>query len=298
MTTRITNSMIDRIALSDIQNAAARLSKTQQELSSGKQLTTPSDDPYGTVRALDLRTSLAQNAQFQKNVQDAQSWHDVTDTALGNVNDFVLRARDLLVRGSNDSQGQEARDAAADEIDQIVDGIKSEANTQYAGRYIFSGTATQTKPYQVGGADTYSGNTGTIDRAISTGVTLQVNTVGSNVFGDGTSGLIKNLRDIASDLRSGNTAALQGTDLKNLDADTDSLLAVRAQVGARSNRLTAAQTRLEQIDQTQTQLKSDIEDADMAKTITDYSMQSAVYQAALKSGADIIKPSLMDFLTT
>src|SRR5207245_1627385 len=131
---------------------------------------------------------------------EASAWHDVTDTALGHVGDYVLRARELLVRGANDSQGPAARGAAADELDQIVEALKSEANSQYAGRYVFSGTKTQTPPYQVGGPDAYSGDTGTITRSISANVTLPVNTNGQAVIGDGTTGLIKHLRDIASDL--------------------------------------------------------------------------------------------------
>jgi flagellar hook-associated protein 3 FlgL len=296
MSFRITNSMTTRMTLSDIENAAQRLSKSQERLSSGKQLTTPSDDPYGTVRALDLRSSLAENRQYQANVREASAWHDVTDTALGHVGDYVLRARELLVRGANDSQGEAARNAAALELDQIVEALKSEGNTQYAGRYVFSGTKTQTAPYQVGGADTYSGDSGAIKRSISSNVTLQVNSIGQNVIGDGSSGLIQNLREIAADLRAGDTAKLQGADLQKLDAAHDVVLAERATVGARSQRLETATARLGQLEETQNKLQSELEDADMAKTMTDYSMQSAVYEAALKAGAQIIHSSLLDFL--
>src|SRR5207237_8332505 len=128
----------------------------------------PSNDPDGPVRRLALRSSRAETRQYQVNVREASAWHDVTDTALGHVGDYVLRARDLLVRGANDSQGPAARGAAADELDQIVEALKTEANAQYAGRYVFSGTKTQTPPYQVGGPDTYAGDTGTITRSIST----------------------------------------------------------------------------------------------------------------------------------
>jgi flagellar hook-associated protein 3 FlgL len=63
-----------------------------------------------------------------------------------------------------------------------------------------------------------------------------------------------------------------------------------------SNRLEAADSRLQQIEETETTLLSETEDADIAKTMIDFSSQSAAYQAALKSGANIIQPSLMDFL--
>src|SRR3954468_6923572 len=255
MSLRITNSMMTRLTLADIENASTRLSKTQERLASGKQLTTASDDPYGTVRALDLRTSLAQNRQFQVNVREAGAWHDVTDTALGHVGDYVLRARELLVRGANDSQGPEARGAAADELDQIVDALKGEANAQYAGRYVFSGTKTQTPPYQVGGADAYAGDNGTITRSIGANVSLPINVVGQSVIGDGSAGLIKHLRDIAADLRAGNTVSLQGQDLQNLDADHNNLLAARATVGAKGQRLENALDRLKQLEETENSLQ-------------------------------------------
>jgi flagellar hook-associated protein 3 FlgL len=296
MSLRITNSMMSRLTLADIEKAADQMSKTQQKLASGKELTKPSDNPYAVTRALDLRSSLAENAQFQTNVREATAWHDVTDTALSHVGDYVQRARDLLIRGSNDSLGPDARKASADEIDQIVEALKGEANAQYAGRYVFSGTKTQTPPYVAGGADTYNGDNGTIKRAIGAGVTIPVNATGPNVIGDGTTGLIKDLRTIAADLRAGNTAALQGTDIKAIDAAHDQLLTQRAAVGARASRLEAAGARLQQVAETQNKILSDTEDADMAKTMVDYSMQSSVYQAALKAGAQIIQPSLMDFL--
>jgi flagellar hook-associated protein 3 FlgL len=68
-------------------------------------------------------------------------------------------------------------------------------------------------------------------------------------------------------------------------------------VGARANRLTTATARLQELEEASTKLLSDTEDADMAKTLVEYSTQQAVYQSALKSGASLIQPSLMDFLS-
>jgi flagellar hook-associated protein 3 FlgL len=74
------------------------------------------------------------------------------------------------------------------------------------------------------------------------------------------------------------------------------LIGARAVVGALSNRLEAAGSRLGELEQSTTQLLSETEDADMAKTLVDYSMQQSVYQAALKAGSQLIQPSLLDFL--
>jgi flagellar hook-associated protein 3 FlgL len=293
LTDRITNSMVSRTVLSDIQDVFGKLSRTQERLSSGKQLTKPSDDPFAASRALLYRTGLDANKQYQTNVNEAKSWLDASDTALSQLGDSSSRARELMLRGANGTNSQVERDAIAQELDQIADSVKTVANTQYAGRYIFSGTTTQTAPFTVGGADTYLGDSAAINREIGQNVQVPVNVTGDTVV----SPLLAAIRQAAIDLRAGGTPAnLSTTDLQAMDAATDAIQTTRSSVGARVNRLTAAQDRLQQLELAQTQQLSDTEDADVAQTMIDYSTQSAVYQAALKAGSQLIQPSLLDFL--
>jgi flagellar hook-associated protein 3 FlgL len=289
--------MLNQTLLYDLQNVTTQLSQSEQELSSGYKLNQPSDDPYGASQALKLRADLASNQQYQGNVSDANAWQSVADTALGDIGDSVQRARDLVIQGANGTNGASDRTAIVTELNQLIDSIKTDANTQYAGRYIFAGTATDTQPYQQGAVDTYSGNTASITREIGAGVQVSVNQTGSNIIGDASSGLLATLRTIVNDLNSGNTDALSTTDLNAIDAANDTLLNARAQVGALSDRLTTATNRLQQTEQSTTQLLSNVQDADMTQVMVKFSTQQAAYQAALRAGAQIIQPSLMDFLT-
>ena len=297
MNTRITQSITTRLVLSDIQNVAEKLSKTQQKIASGKEINAPSDDPFRASRALQLRSELAGHQQYSRNVSEARSWQNVTDTALGAINNFVLRARDLVVRAASDTLGTADRAAIAKEIDQIAAAIKAEGNAQYAGRYVFAGTRTDTQPY-VDADDAFHGtpSPSEVRREIGPGVQVAVNVVGNDVIGDGTSGILGALRGIAASLAADDTAALQTTDLQALDAALTALVDQRAVVGAMSNRLEAAQGRLAELEEATTKLLSETEDADMAKTLVDFSMQQSVYQAALQSGARLIHPALLDFL--
>jgi flagellar hook-associated protein 3 FlgL len=293
--TRITDSMTSRTVLADIQNVQQQLTTTQNKLSSGKQITQPSDDPFGTSRALLYRGELAANTQYQTNTNEATSWLNATDTALSSISSDAGRARDLLLQGANGTLSQTDKDAIADELDQLADSIKTAGNTQYAGNYIFAGTATKTQPFAIGGADTYAGNTSTINREIGQSVTMPVNVTGDTVV----SPVLAAIRQAAVDLRTGGTPGNLGTtDLNALDAATDNISETQAVVGARENRLTAASGRLQQLNVAQSQQLSNVEDADMAQTMIDFSTQSAVYQAALKAGATLIQPSLMNFLTS
>jgi flagellar hook-associated protein 3 FlgL len=281
MSSRITNAMMNSTLLYDLQSVTGRLADTHAELSSGKRLQKPSDDPFGTSRALQLRNELDANKQYQRNVGEASSWQDVADTALANISNYVMRARELVVQGANGTTSQEGRAAIAIEIDQIIEAIKTEGNTQYAGRYIFAGSATTTQPYQQGASDAYAGNTNLIKREIGKNVQIDVNTPGVDVIGDDTTGLLSVLRRISTDLGSGNVAALGNADLADLTASHEAVTNARAIVGATANRLETASNRLQELEGTATSLLSDTEDADMAKTLVDLSTQQAVYQAAL-----------------
>lgn len=303
MSTRVTNQMISRSVLNDLNEVSQRLSRTQQRMSSGKQITRASDDPYGTSRALSLRSDVAATQQYQRNVGEARAWQDVTDAALSKITEAVHRARDLTIQGASDASGAAARQAAAAEIDQLIASVKQEANANYGGRYVFAGTATNAAPYNVNGADTYTGNAAAVAREIGPGVSVQVNVVGSTLLGNGQAAadgkLLDVLRDISQHLKSGTVAdanTLRTTDLKALDVNLDALSQTRATVGATTNRLESADGRLQQVEESSTKLLSDVEDADMAKTYVDFSMQQSVYQSALRAGSNIVQQSLLDFL--
>jgi len=303
MSMRITTMMSARTILSDLNDNTARLSDLQEKLSSGKQITKPSDDPYGTSRALGLRGDVAGLQQQQQNVEDGTGWLNTSDTALSQISNAVQRVRELLVQAGNDSSGQSARASAADEIDQLTESIKQEADVKYGDHYIFSGTATDTPPYAIGGADTYAGDNGSVTREVGPQIQVPINSDVSSLLGNGQSAadgkLLDTLRTISANLRGGTTAdgnALRTTDLTSIDANLDTLNGLRADVGARTNRLAMAASRLPSLEQNATQQLSDTEDADVAKTMIDYSTQQAAYTAALRAGATIVQSSLLDFL--
>jgi flagellar hook-associated protein 3 FlgL len=218
---------------------------------------------------------------------------------------MAQRARELLTQGATDTLPQTSRNAIAAEIDQLIAGMKQEANATYDGRYVLGGSRTNLAPYDskvlpVGSPpnDTYGGDAVKQQREIGPGVRVEVNTTGDRVLGGTPSdpGLLDVMRDIAANLRSGNTTALGTSDMKALTGRIENLLGVRAEVGAGMNRLETAAARLAETEESATSLLSDTEDADMAKTLIDYSTQQAVYQSALNAGSRIVQASLLDFL--
>ena len=305
---RITTSMVQRNVLSDLNTLQSALAKTQAKAASNKEITRPSDDPFKAAQAMGLRSQIGANEQYVRNIQDAQGWQDSTESSLDAITQYVNRAHDLLLQGATDTADATSRNAIAAEIDQIIQGVKETANANYGGKYIMSGTATSVPPYKLGDDDTYQGDLGGLDpatpgivREIGPGVTMTINSVAVEFLGDGrtnpTDGkLLNQLRDISDHLKANDGAALRAGDMTGLQTRLDSLLEIRARNGSQTNRLDAANTRLDQITGTLTDQLSNTEDADIAKTMIDFNSQSAAYQAALKAGANIVQSSLMDFL--
>ncbi|HYB27742.1 MAG TPA: flagellar hook-associated protein FlgL [Solirubrobacteraceae bacterium] len=302
---RITNQMTASMMLSGIESDLDQLDTTQQELSTGLTINEPSDNPSGTSLVLALNTTQSNLTSYSNNVSDGTGWSDAATSALSDMTNAVQRVQELVEEAANGTQNQSDMSASADEVNQLIDEIKSDADTQYNGQYIFSGSATTTQPYQSGSDDTYAGNTASVTREIGPGTSLAVNVDLSSVLGNGqtTSGqpsgdglLLNTLRNIADDMQSGNSSALSGTDLADLTNNLNSLTALSTNMGAVTDRLQMASSRITSLQNSTTDTLSNTEDADMAATETKFSSEQAAFEAALQGGADIVQESLMNFL--
>jgi flagellar hook-associated protein 3 FlgL len=300
---RITNQMTTTGVLSSINNVQNELAVTQQQLSTGLSINQPSDNPYGASLAIQLKNDLQGLGNYQSNVTDGTAWASAADTSLTNIMSMLQRAQELTVQASNGDESATDLSATADEIDQLADAMKQEANAQYNGQYVFSGTATGTAPYSNSTGDVYQGNTGAILRTIGPNSNLQVNVDISGLLGSGSGAadgkLLDTLRSIAADMRTGNSAGvsdLSGNQLTNLQNSLNSLEQLQANVGAVTNRLSMASTRIQGLQNSDTAALSNDEDINMAQAMTTFSNQQAAFSAALRAGANIVQSSLMDFL--
>ena len=301
---RITDAMLTSASLADIQRSQSRAFDAQEQVSTGRRINHAADDASGAARAIRLRGELAGAARQTQNAEAASSWLEATESALGELTSIVQRVRELTVQAGNDSLSPTNRTAIANEVDQLVESVRDQANASIDGRFLFSGAQTTTKPYPAG-SDAYAGGRSPQDVValdVGPGVSVQVNTAGLSIFGEGTPAgdglLFDTLRKLAADIRAGNGPAVRTTDLQALDANLTTIMDARAAAGATQNRVDAARNRLQDVTETTTKLLSETEDADMAKAILTLSTAQSAYQAALRSGATVIQQrTLMDFLS-
>jgi len=180
---RVTNSMIaDQVSL-NTQMALRRFLEMQTQMSSGRRINKPSDDPLGVLRDLDYRTELAKNEQYQKNVNQGQNWIQTYDTALGEMKDMISTAKEVAVSMSNGTYDNIAREASAREIDSLFNQIIQLANSKHDGKNIFAGFKTDQNALNTyANGVRYNGDDGQLEFQLGSSTKMGVNLIGSDVF--------------------------------------------------------------------------------------------------------------------
>lgn len=142
---RITNKMMTMNCMSDINRNKVSLNRLQQQYSTGKKIGKPSEDPVVAVRALKLRSNYVElNQYYERNIPSAKSWLETTEGALTNVNTLLTTMYEKLNQGSSDTLSVTDRDSIISSLKEYKKQIYNEGNTQYAGRYVFTGYKTGT----------------------------------------------------------------------------------------------------------------------------------------------------------
>lgn len=291
---RVTQQTMSSRVGRNLQRNSAALARLQEQLSSGKLISKPSDSPTGTVSALRLRSDIRRAEQYKRNADDGIGWLGSADNTLTDVLDTVRRARDLTLQGANAATDATARKALAAEVSQLRQHALALANTTYLGQPLFAGTSSAAAAYDPTG--TYQGDTGVIERSVGDGVSVQVNIPGSTVFGPSGSDLFTVLDDIQSHLANGDTATLTSTDLTNLDAAFLRVQDNLALVGARYHQVETMGARADSQKLDATNQLAGVESIDLPKTVMDLQLQEVAYQAALGAASRVLQPSLVDFL--
>ncbi len=297
MASRVTQSMLNTQLIHNLNKNMVRMDRAQNQLATGRQINRPSDDPVGISYSMRYRSELSANTQYSENVDSAISWLEHADNTANQIGNLFHSVRELAVQGANGTNPQNALNAIASEVDQLRDQLITLGNSQFNGKSIFNGQMTDMTPYSKTNPAASTTDGGKIVFEIGVGVSISVNVSGNAILGDPTDAdnAFKMMDDLHAALISGNTEGIN-TALGELDTRVDKFLEVRADIGAKVNRIELAGDRLRDIDINVKQLLSKTEDADMAELITKLKTDEAVYQASLSVGSRIIQPSLIDFL--
>lgn len=321
---RITNGMTNRNFNYNLHKNLTRMNKIDNQLNTGKEINKISDDPAKAAKIMRLKTDIAKNIQYNKNIVDATNHLDVTDKALEQANDGLQKMRELLVSAGNATYGSDERAAIKEEISQLVNKMGDILNTTFDGKYIFGGERIDQKPVEIS-KDPISGNIKLdyngkngqqitqveldqikqpLEMEISSGVKIDygVNVTQMLEFKDKDGNdinLMESFGEILENLDATDEDSYKELITKNLEQIDNALQNVsniRGQIGSKQNRMEDALERNEEEKFNIKEILSSIEDIDFAEKTIDYVTAMTMYTASLQASSKIMQPSLIDYL--
>lgn len=296
MSTRVTTMSMQTQSLTNLQTHMGRMAKLQDQMTTGRAFTKPSENPTATVTAMRVRSDQRVNAQFERNIVDGETWVSSVDSAIQNSTEMLRQVRDLTVQGSSTgTYGPSQLRSLAAEIRGISGAMLQQANSQVSGRSLFAGTSDAPSAFEADG--TYNGAPGTVERRISDATTVRVDADGAAVFGQGTGSVFAMLEELASTLEK---PGVKGEEISaflgKIDGRMESMVNELALVGTRHNQLRRAESDIGDAKVSLEAQRSSVEDVDLAESVVKLSLQEMTYQSSLSATSRSLQNSLLDFL--
>ncbi|WP_339817955.1 flagellar hook-associated protein FlgL [Paenibacillus sp. FSL R7-0216] len=297
MALRVTSNMMSNQVLRNLNRNLNKMSEQQNQLSTGRKINKPSDDPVGVTYALRYRSELSANDQYSRNVDTALGWLDTTDSVMSQAEDVMNRLKELAVQASTGTNPQSALDSISSEFQELKKQLSDLGNTQINGKFIFNGQTYNIEPYDSNDPASAETDSGAVEYTVGQGVTFQINTSGNDFFGEknGTDNVFSIIDRMVTAMSTSSFPDI-AKEVENIDNRMNKMVSVHSETGARTNRVELMQTRLENENLGLTELQSKTEDADIAELMIKSNVSSNIYQASLSAGAKIITPTLVDFL--
>ncbi|EOV6167936.1 MULTISPECIES: flagellar hook-associated protein FlgL [Citrobacter] len=311
---RISTQMMYQQNMRGITNSQAEWMKFGEQMSTGKRVINPSDDPIAASQAVVLSQAQAQNSQYTLARSFATQKVSLEENVLNQVTTAIQTAQEKIVSAGNGTLSDDDRASLATDLQGIRDQLMNLANsTDGNGRYIFGGYKTESAPFaQADGA--YSGGTTNVTQQVDASRTMVIGHTGDKVFASLTSNAVpepdggtqeKNvfkMLDTAIDALKtpveGNdaakataTAAIDKTS-RGLKNSLNNVLSVRAELGTQLSELSSLDSLGADRALGQTQQMSNLVDVDWNAAISSYVMQQAALQASYKTFTDMQGMSL------
>ena len=299
---RISNHQNSAIMLDSLNRNAVGLSEMMQKMSSSKRILTPSDDPIASVRLLRIQRTEASLNQYEKNITNVSGNLSIQEANLTSTSDTMLQIHDLLLWAANGSNTAEDLNAMSGELSSLEDTILSFLNVRdEEGRYLFSGTMTDTKAVEFDGTEySFAGNDKTRQAAVANGVMVEENIAISSVFDidflNNLHALVGTLQDENLDVTDPATGQAIRDVINQLDVTHGNILSSITELGGRQNTLKLLNTSNEDVSLVNQKIEGDLSELDYAGATIDLQNYKLALQATQKTYLTVNDLSLFKLL--
>lgn len=289
---RVSAAIMAEQIKANLARQSKQLMETQLKLATGRRINKPSDDPTGTSKVLDYRTTLQAIGQYRRNIQDAGTRLTYTETVLEQVSELVEQAKKIGANPNMDNPTLFAR-----EIGNIRQQIHGLAHSKYGASYLFAGNRSDTPPFDAAPPYAYHGDDGTHQVVVGKGVTVRIEADGRRMFGDGDESLFQLLHNLETALSAEPVDPATVRDLvDSLYGAADRLKLARSALASDYQRLQKTDDHWNRFANSVESMRQSVEDADITQAAIDMQVQQTAYEVLLATSARVIQPTLVDFL--
>jgi flagellar hook-associated protein 3 FlgL len=297
MTIRLNPQMLPDL-LASLQASQQNEQNGVQQVSTGRRVNKPSDDPAAVAALVNNNAQFSQDAQFQVNLSDLQARYQAADSVMNSAVQLMTSAISLGAEGATGTLTAANRQTIAAQVAGLQQQMLSLANTSYQGAYIFAGTKVTAAPFsQDSSAPSgvrYDGNSAVTSVQISEGQSIQTNLPGDQIFANTSGNVFGALNDLVKSLNSGTGIEAANTEVQNA---FQQLNAQRAFYGDALNQVQSKENFLSQDKINLSQQQTNLVGADLAQAITNLSQAQVTQQAALSATARVLNlPTLLNFI--
>ena len=291
---RITNNMVSRSSVANLQRSLQRLNESQNRATTGLRVARASDDPSAAGAIMASGASIRAIDQYKRNINSARARLDREDSILGSVSVMLERAKELGISQGNSTADAQTRLITKAEVDQLIQTVVQLANTQHEGEYLFGGDQSNVAPITSPTPPFATAPpTGLRRTEIASALSVRTNHNGTEVFL--TSGVLASLDQLSAALGANDQLAVQ-TSLSSLDAAHTATQSLIGETGAAGQHLDVATANLDALDTSLRSFKSQLQDADIEAAVTELVGRQTAYQAAMLATSRVMSLNLTDYL--
>jgi flagellar hook-associated protein 3 FlgL len=304
---RVTNSLITRDTIARLQTNQRRVAESLDRATTGLRVRKMSDDPSDASAVLETSASLRALTQHRRNVESVGARLAAEESAIGTVNEILMRAKELALQEGGATSSAATRTAAAAEVRQLLEQAVGVGNQQFGEEFLFGGASSAAlAPFdrtQTGQAPLYVSVRGApaapvVPRGareveISAGQTMAGAHDGATVFLD--TGVFQSLHDLEAALLSDDSAGIEAA-ATAVDRTFDDVQALVGDIGARQTRVDTLLAGFDALQLALEERKSDLREVDMEQAITEMLNRQTAYQAAMLAASKVMGMSLADYI--
>jgi len=294
---RIDPNLVPTI-LADLQQSQVSLDTALQEVSTGKSVNVPSDNPASAADMVQNTIETGDVDQYTQNISSALATVQSASSALSNVVSSLTQAVSLGTEGANGTNSSGNLQTLATQVKGILSTVVSAANTSVGGAYLFGGTSTAI-PYTADSSSptgyTYNGNNDTNSVAIGDNLNIQINVPGSQVFSNASNNVLGSLSSLVTALQSGNSSDIE-TATSAVDSALNAVGQQQAVYGNAETQLNSQETFLQQDTVTLSTQENNLIGVNEATAAANLSQDETDTNAALAAAAKVLPNSLLNYL--